>query len=316
MEYPEPAERKQRPELDRTRPARLFSYAKEKQEWVRSVVNDKQHLPEAIDHLIEELELFRIEMFEGESPLLTVVARDVYYTPTIGSNGYRHVIENEPLPMVGDADIYKEHTLQGELFGFHKGINNELRVYMSLGDKERRFMGGIYTPLLSIGLDHANIELVKYSSSEKLQELSEHIDAQLSSYDKDTAIYAKGIIDILNTENMPAVKKLHAVSPIVPEIARNADVSPQFVDALIDIICLKLELYIPHDIQTLSHRVIMTERPIQSYKAGGPALFEDIVPQMGLSGESANRWLGLFFIKDEKAVQIPVQYITNIYKSN
>jgi hypothetical protein len=43
--------------------------------------------------------------------------------------------------------------------------------------------------------------------------------------------------------------------------------------------------------------------------------FNDIVPQLDLIGESANKGLGLFFLNNDKAVQIPVQYITSIYKT-
>ncbi len=311
MELPEPSERKPRPELDRARPARLFAYAQEKQRWLRASLHE-QRLPDEIDHLIDELELYRLEAFQGESALINVTAQDITYTRRIDGNGSRFSIETAPLPKDDERQIF---GMQGELYRFHRGSANDVRAYMSVGEQEREMPGGIFVPLLSVGVEDAEIEFVKYSTSEKIYSLTEAIAHQLPGLERSVDDAVFHIVAALNDEKLVAVKKLHLISPLVQEIAKVPAVTTQFLDTLLDMITLKMELYDPHTIQTSSHRVVMTEQPVRSYHAQGAGFFQDVVPQLGISGETVNRWLGLFFIHDEKTVQVPVHYITTIHKT-
>ncbi len=314
MEMPDSPEWMHRPELDRTRPARLFTYAQMKQQWLKDRVHETQ-LPDAIDHLADELEQYVTGAFTS-LPELTIVSQDVHYTREISGRGSRHSIESGPLPFEGDAALFGEHALRATLFGFHQGTDHDLRVYVSNDDEVRQFMGGIYTPLLSVGVEGSEIRLAEVSTAEQLDERGAYVREQLAEYGTVTSELVRELLKALNEPDLTAIRKLHNTSHVIAEIARHTETSQQFVDALIDIIFLKLGLNVPHDIQTSSHRVVITERPVTSYKAKqGPTHFTGVIPQLGLIGETANRGLGLFFLKDESAVQIPVQYITSMYRS-
>jgi hypothetical protein len=315
MELPEPAERMQRPELDPQRPAKLFSYAAKKQQWIRERMSEHQ-IPDAIDYLAEELEAYATNVFMGGAPELAITSRDVYYTREINGQGSARLIEMSPLPLNGDAELYGEHTIQGRLYGFHRGEGNDIRTYVEIGDGVRQFMGGVYTPLLSVGVEGSEIRLAEYSTIEKLEELGEYINEQLKHYTSGSKMLVAELLRGLNEKKEVAVKRLHDSSPVIAGIARQEEVTPQFIEALMEIIKLKLKLDTPHDIQTTLYREVITEWPTASYKAQkGPVTFNDIVPQLDLIGESANKGLGLFFLNNDKAVQIPVQYITSIYKT-
>ncbi len=314
MESPDSPEWMQRPELDENRPARLFTYARDKQRWLRGRVNEHQ-LPDAIDHLVDELEHFVTSNFDS-LPELTITSQDIHYTRGIEGHGSRYAIESGALPFEGDAALFGEHALRATLFGFHQGTAHDVRVYASTGDKARHFMGGIYTPLLSIGVEDSEIRLAEFSTAEQLEERGAYIKEQLSAYDSSVGLSFRELLQKLNEPQVTNIRRLHNTSLTIAEIARHTETTPQFVDAVIDIIFLKLGLNVPHDIQTSSHRVVITERPVTSYKAQqGPTLFQGVIPQLGLIGESANRGLGLFFMNNERAVQIPVQYITSMYRS-
>lgn len=314
MEVPELPGWRNRPELDRNRPARLFRYARDKQRWLQERVSEHQ-LPDAINHLVDELEQYATSAFDT-MPEITIASPDVQYTRDISGSGTRRVIESGPLPFEGDAALFGEHALRATLFGFHQGDDTDLRIYASLNDGIRQFMGGIYTPLLSVGVEGSEIHLTEFGNAEQLEERGVYVQEQLPGYDEAVRALVTDILRTLNDSQTSAAKKLHNTSKNMAAIARNAETSQQFVDAMLDIIFLKLNLNLPHDIQASSHRVVITERPVPSYKAQrGPTQFTNIVPQLGLIGETANRGLGLFFIKNESAVQIPVQYITNIHRS-
>lgn len=313
--FSESAEFHQRPELDRNKPAKLFLYARDKQVWFRERVSEHQ-LPDAIDHLVEELERYTTENFDS-MPELTITSSDIYYTKNIEGFGSRRVVESALLPLQGDAELTGVHAIKGTLFGFHKGEQNDIRTYVAIGDGIRQFMGGIYTPLLSVGVEGSTIQLSEYETAEQLETLDTYITEQLEGADVGTQDAARSLIDILGEPRLPAVKKLHGGAAIIARIANTRDIAPQLVDALLERVRLTLDLAEPHEIHTTLHREIINTQSVAAYKAvTGPTKFERVEDmQLGLIGESADRGIGLLILHNEMAVQVPVQHVTHIFKA-
>lgn len=292
----------------------VFDYARLKQRWINERVNEHQRA-EAIEQLAEELEYHITESFDT-LPELTITARDVSYTKNIEYHTDKITVELAPLPLEGDAEIFGEHALQGRLFGFHQGSEGDLRVYLSTGDAPRQLMGGVYTPLLSVSIDSAEIRLSEEDTTKQQYELKRYIAEQAQEYDQDTRTRIAVLYSLIEEKTGGPVVTLRSCSPVLADIARDKEVTQQVVDALLEMICLNLHLDGPHTIHASSYREVITVRPIPSYKAQpGPVQFENVIPEVGLIGETASRGMGLFFIHNEAAVQIPVQYITSMYKS-
>jgi len=312
--FSESAEHHQRPELDRSKPAKLFEYAREKQRWAEQL-SERQRI-EAVDYLANELERYVTETFDS-LPELTITTSDVHYTKAIHGQGSRHAIETGPLPLDGDAQLLGEHEMKGILFGFHRGDEHDLRAYVSMGDEPQYFMGGIYTPLLSVGVEKSSIHLTQYTVAEELEKLATYIDEQLVTSDEHLREPAHNFMDILRDTKKSPTKKLHEGSVFLTEITKDTLVMPRFVDALLEMAKLELQLDEPQDIQTQLHRVVISQSPISAYKpVPGQTSFSNIdTIQLGMIGETSNKSLGIFFINNEQAVQIPVQYITSIYRS-
>lgn len=318
MENPERLGPSAQPELDYNKPARMFTYAREKQQWLRKEWKSERQLSSAIDDLADELERYVSNKFDT-LPELTIVSRDIQHTKEITGRGDHRIIESGPLPFDNDAAVaFGEHALRATLFGFHRGQeNSDLRVYASTNsDDTRQFMGGIYTPLLSIGVEGSDIKLASFHTSEQIGERSKYIKEQLKEYDESVATLVDDLLKNIENSEYTEVRKLHIASDIAGELARHSELSQQFIDAVVDLIFFELDLNAPHDIHASLHRVVKNKQTVPSYKPiPQPTHFKSVVPQLGFIGESLNRGLGLFFIKNDQPVQIPVQYITNIYRS-
>lgn len=314
METSESQEWARRPEFDHDYPAKIFEYAKLKLAWIHDRVNQAQW-PEAVDHLAEELEYHVTDAFD-RLPDITVTAEDVMYTKRIDIQADKIFVQVAPVPLEGDAALYGEHTIQGRLFGFYCDPDGELRVYVSIGDLPRQLPGGIYTPLLSVSLEDAEIRLSEVSVAEKRDELKTYIAEQSHGYSQETRTLITVLYDIVDQKQCGVILSLQSCSPLIADIARQKEVSPQTVDALLELVNLSLDLGGMHTIQASSYREVITVRPIPSYKAqAGPVEFTNVSPELGLIGETASRGLGLFFIHNDSAVQIPVQYITKMFKN-
>lgn len=313
--FSESAEFHQRPELDRNEPAKLFLYAKEKQRWIQRHVSDHR-LREEIDYLANELERYVSESFDT-LPELTITSSDVYYTKEVSGQGTRHAIESGPLPLDTDAELFGEHTINGVLFGFHRGTDQDLRAYVSLGEGIYQYMGGIYTPLLSVGVEKSVIQLTEYTVAEELQTLTTYIDEQLPTLSDDSQKLTRHYRDTLDSRQKSSVTKLHEGSIFLTKLAQDPDVASNTMDALMEMAKLQLHLYDPQDIQTQMHRVVISHSPVSGYKQKtGPTFFPEVEGiQLGMIGETVKKSLGLFFIYNDQAVEIPVEYITNIYRS-
>lgn len=315
MEQQEPQEVGPRPELKNFQQSELFMYAKAKQAWLKDRVSER-HLPEAIDQLIEELESTISHTYEGNLPEVTGTALDVSRTALVSNlvNG-RYIIDIEPLPLIDDDALFKEHTLQGTLRGFHRGDSNDLRMYMvpQKDHEVHNLMGGIYERYYSVGMEDAEISFESDKVVSLLDEKGKYITSQLSQY---APYVAEGVTKLLTAINTHHTNEaLRESSLVITHIAKDPDIPLKFIDALMDVVTIKLQLDTPQDIRASSHRIVLSERPTSAYKANGAGEFFDVVPQLGLLGESANRSLGLFFLYDQHPVQIPVHYITSIRKT-
>lgn len=303
-----------RPEFDKTEPGSLFGFAMYKQRWIRNRVHLSER-PQAIDHLAEELEQHVTSVFES-LPELSIIAQDVHYTKRIRQQNGTFVIDTAPLPLQGDAEVFGEHNFQATYRAFHRGVNDDLRVYVDVGDSPRHLMGGIYTPLLSVAVEGSTIALTETKIAARVGERREYIANQSKEYSVETKTLIALLDDLIDSQTAGRTMTLQACSAIIAQISRQKEVTPQVIDALMEVMTLQIELDEPNDIHTSAHREVITVQPIPAYKAkAGPTHFKRVVPELGLIGETANRGLGLFFLYNDAAVQVPVQYITSLYKS-
>lgn len=319
MEHSEPFEYIPAPELDRKRPSGLFFYAKEKQRWIRRTIDPSENpsrAVEAIDYLVDELESFISDAFDGSLPEVTITSTDVHYPREIKERESRFIVETGVLPVSDAEAIYGGHEIKGKLYGFHRGANDDLRVYVSRLDETRRTMSGVFTPLLSIAIEGSELHIDKYSTEEKLNELGMYVSKRLKELEPEVSKSVAGLYGILNERERSVASRLHFSSPFIINLATQYGADELLLDALTEIIKLKLNLDSPQIIQTSSHRVIITERPVSSYRSErGPSEFRDVLPEVGLMGETLNRKLGVFFLYNDSAVQVPVDMITGIYKN-
>jgi hypothetical protein len=322
MERFEPAEHARGQELDTVEPGELFDFVKHKEQLLKERVVHNG-LPDAVDLLADSLERYITRHFDM-IPEIVGESQDVYHTKQLTVSDDSVTIEYAPMELNVDGDIaeFEKHQIQGRLFGFHRGANNDLRAYVAQSDDTERLMGGIYTKLLSVGVQGSELQFAQFTIQSTLREKTEYIDEQLSQVGENVARAFAEILDVLSSKNMPPARKLHEASSLMAEIAKHKEVSVQFIDALLEIIKYKLRLDLPQDITTTMHRIVIAGPPTNAYKpVSQPTNFSQVTPELGMGGESVARWLGVFFIqqddtqKDAVAVQIPVQYITSIYRT-
>lgn len=324
MESPDSGERAQRPELEGVEPSRLFLVAKNREQWIRERVSQQQ-LPMAIDHFIEELERYVTERFDGTLPELTIVSPDV--TQTIGLHALNATdirIESGTRPFEGDEELLKTHTIQGRLFGFHRGVTNDLRVYVDNDEPPHSLPGGIYNGYYSVSVQNAEIRLSDELQNEEALRHNEYLDQLLSGYDtKVNRLYGALLRELpprhrTTGEYRPAAHILQQCSSILADIEAHPDVKPQLTDALLDYITFVLGLESPRTIDVIDHRIVISS---SGYDRGGPAVFEDVELRLCMMGETRSRMLGVFFsAKDDdqnqkthhRTIQVPVQSIKSI----
>lgn len=312
MEYSESNERGARPEFNRQDPGQIFTYARDKARYLRYIVSERDR-PAAIDHLADELEEHARGMFET-LPSVTVVSDDVYYMKEMKSEGLGQSVVIEPLPFTGDAEVLKMHTIIGHLYGFHQGERGDIRAYISGNEGIRKTMGGIYIPLLSVGVETSDIKLTETVIENELERIGQEIKRLIKGHDKDVVNEVLEVLGQANDTLISTTKKLHNLSPVMASIGRRPETSAQLIDTLLEYIKYRLKLSMPHIINATAYREVITKRPTPAYVPHKePKQFFDVITELGLIGESANRSLGLLFINDDKAVQIPVQYITSMY---
>lgn len=304
-----------RPELDRTQPSQLFEYARLREAWILDRISTHQHA-DAVDHLVDELTGYVAETYE-QLPEVRVRAVDVMHTSHFSEPQPGHYqFTLQQLPFDADAKILGEHTIDGVLYGFHRGEENELRMYVARGELSKNLQGGIYTPLLSIGMKETTVQLRADERAQLLAESGSYISELADEQHPELKYLTEQIGELLDAKGSSIARKLHQCSPLLAEIARHPEVPEKIVDALLDYIRTALDLNSPQDIQTSKHRVHITEQPVRAYQPAGEALFQGVTPQLGLMGESASRSLGLFISNEEKFISIPVEFVTVIEKAH
>ncbi|MGV9001733.1 MAG: hypothetical protein ACOH18_02140 [Candidatus Saccharimonadaceae bacterium] len=301
-----------KPELDRHKRDELFKYAQDRQRWIRARVESAE-VPVAIDGLVEELEYFVADNFDSK-PQVVAVSWDIQHTGDIVTEGSRHIIQTEPLPLRGDEAVLQEYTVQGSLYGFHQGEErNDLRVYVSSGKPDYQYIGGVIIPLLSISIENSHIQFAESIAEQKLIDIGAKITEQLAKHSQEIRGFVTDLVRQLDDRKSSKEVKLKNSSTTIAGIARSKEVSLVFVDYLVEYIKLKLYLDMPHDIHTNAYQVIISKQPTISYKTiSNPEFFPAIIPELGLIGETDNKGLGLIFLIEDIPLQIPVQYITTL----
>ncbi|HWT39940.1 MAG TPA: hypothetical protein VN081_01530 [Dongiaceae bacterium] len=309
------APREPKPEFDRRQPASLFTYARQKQQWLRDNVNPHT-LPEAVGYLANELEGFVTSTFEGKTPEVIVTAAEVMYTKAISGTGSFHTIESDLLPFTGDASVLGAHTLKGQLFGFYQDEeSHDLRAYITSPEEPYRYRGGMYWPLYSVAVDSAEIKLAEASTTSILNDIEADIQRRLVPYSDEIKRPVLKIMSLLKSKEM-STKKLHDAMSHIVEIVGHPEVSQQVVDSLLEMMRLELRFDSPHTIHADIYRTPISRGYIPQK---GPKIFEGVMAIPDLIGETMQKYLALSFTYEENheqiPVQIPVQYITSIYET-
>lgn len=310
---------KQSPELNKNDPGSLFADAKELEQQIRMRVREPDRAI-AIDGLVRRLKEFVDGVFEERLPEITVEGSDISYMPSvseIGGGEYR--VRTAMLPLRGDAQLYGEHILEGTFHSFHRGAKNDLRIYLSRAAEPLVTPGGLITPLYSIGLQTSRVTLTSNKQDEQLKVPFSYINEHLLEYGEQALKDVESLKDILNRTELTVKDRLLASSAIVAKIEKRtkpSKPSPQFIDALLEIICLKLEIQSPQDLIVKQRRVFFTDHMTPAYKLEGPATLVGVSPQLALIGGFDDRMLGLHFLdKEERTIHVPVRDIVAIKKS-
>lgn len=304
-----------RPEFDHEKPTDLFSYALAK--WKRNEnIKPVKELGEAQEYLVLELNEFLDQKFgrlPEERPDVTVYSETVYHTqqynnPITGVD----VFESGELPLEGDNSILGKHYLHGSVHSFFiSPTQNDLRLYISNPSEPVLLDGGIYTPLLSVPVDGADIEFSAYTIEQKLKTLDDYIYKTSVEQSEEVRELTGIWKSLMEAPNETTIKKLQNSSYVMGEIAKYDPAKSELVPALLERMTLQFDLELPHAIKTKTYRI----RVRMGYTQAGPEHFENVTPNISLMGESVVRKkLGLTFQHDKGLIEIPVEDIEAIYK--
>ena len=318
MENPDFGEELSRLDIDKVPPERLFDWARQKQQYKRDRVSDEE-LPEAIEHVVDMLEGYISRNFDL-LPEVTVFTRDAFYgdLENIEFDAVSRKIKVKPLPYVGVDALTGEHEIRGRLFGFHRGEMNDLRMYVDTYMEPIATMGGQFSPLISVGVEKSKIQLAEQDQSQRIESIKKEISQKLAEIGSDDL---NGLFLLfeqkLNEPQANTLKRLKGASQVVLEmLSFGASKHQTLLDDFYDLIRVKLNLLVPYTIDTTSYRVVMTRKPIASYKPAGPERFIGVVPEIEAFGESVNRSLGLLFMYGDQPVQVPIQNITDLRRTD
>lgn len=337
MEYPRPDDEKlYRIDIEKIPPAKIFEWARQQYEHKRYQNGDSHNFPSVVEHLANMLENYISTHFQGELPELIIEAKDVFRTadvePLPQNNNPDHkksplsrVIDITPLsePREGEESLLNFQTIHGRLFGFHRGEVNDLRLYVDEGRPPHHLMGGIYTPLLSIGLTDSNIQLARQTLTDRYESLGRSIvDALEVIGDDEIEDDVNQLMQQLERKNLSTTKRLQESAPLLLHILSIFDPldakSQHLIDDLYDMVKLKLDLYSPQEIEVAFHRQVMTKGLVRSHKpVYGTHTFASVTDvQFGLIGESERLSLGLLFIHDTKHIELPVESVVRLNKED
>ena len=298
MDYSERSRPEPKPQFNSAHPETIFMFGAEKQRWLRRRVSQKD-LPAAIGHLANDLDRYMVSAFD-DMPELELRSDDIISTQAISGGIDRgHNIMSELLVKSGDAELFGEHALRAFYYGFHKGHENyDLRVYVSTVDQMPiNLPGGVYKPLLSVGVEGSYIELASEANRKQLRALQGSILRQTSDIqDPELGSAVDTLLHILNTARGSSLEKLQKCSPLIAAVEGDQKASAQLTDLLLEYTKKSLRLDAPQLVKTLVD----------------PTTFEGVTPELGMVGEPDARTLAVMFMMNDRAVQIPAQHISII----
>lgn len=305
-----------RPELDLHKPGELFSAAKALERRIRRKIKPEDQ-NRAIDHLVNNLETFISEVFDGELPEIVAQGDDVSYlvnTSEVEVGEYR--LRTSRLPLRGDAALYGEHVLEGVLYNFHRGVKDDLRIFMSRQEESIITPGGLITPMYSVGVATSEVTLATDKKQERLNEPRKYINEHLLHYGEQASKDINALMNVLGNSEANMKDRLLEVSAIVAKIERQSKPTPQFIDSLLEVIWITLDLNAPQDLQVKQRRVFYTDHVTHAYKLEGAAILPSVSTQLALIGSFDDRMLNLHFLdRDQRTIHVPVRDIVFIQKS-
>lgn len=302
-----------RPELDRTEPSEVFTYARDMQRWYRNRMSDR-HLSDALDHLANELDDHVSQLFDA-GPELEVQASTLHGPQLMRINGDNYQINSSPSDLEGDAALLGLHTVTGKLYGFHHAKVDDvsqLCVYVQRDEKPVKLRAGIYMPLWSVPVEGAEIHFAQEKETELLRKLGGFVTALTNERSIPVNAILKELLGVLDNSRLTVVDRLRQSETMLVTLLHEEGLSEYFSDTALDIISHKLQLGVPLSVHASSHRIVTSTPSVKSFNRGGEKEFHGVVPQLEMMGESINRSLGLFFYNEDKAVQVPVRTIKAI----
>lgn len=315
MDAPEFSSWKPKPEYDSHTPELLFSYAAEKEQWLKRRVNAEQ-LPDAIDGLANDLTEHVLHSFDS-LPYITVESKDIWQTRNVSKEpGELHIRFNQK-PLDGDAELFGEHTVQGMFDSFHVGNDGELRVNIQSAQDDILVQGFHGRPLYSVRVENSKIQFAEFVAQERLAAVSLDIAEKVrGGMPERTAQLVEHFIKELDQPAVITELKLQKSALLLGAINRQTAGSPQLLDSLLEMLKLKLRLDVPLDIKVNNFRNVVKQDGVEGHTAGeGPKVFEAVVPILGFTGDGDARGLALFIVDSDRAVRIPVYSIAQIRKT-
>lgn len=311
----------QRPSWEHYAPDELFLYAQKAQEWVRQrVSSEQQH--EALLFLAERLDTI-VDADFPEYPEVEAHT-SIVYRPAI----YRHAehayeFRAEAPSPDGDVAVFGEHVVSGRLYGFHQSVvegKPGIYAYIARDEPPIRTLAGLYTPLWSVPVDEGSIEFRSVLQKNREVELKRDIGGFISALPEENARYLNDqimrLVDTLGNEKVAYIERIREVARHATFLLKDDHFEQRLLDAVLDLIALKLNLADPIDLQAYRHRIITADMSIQAFQLGGPRSFHNVIATPCFIGETMNKRLGLAFYDEKDVVQVPVDMIENIHHSD
>lgn len=312
MEFSEAGEWKHKPELEHIRPEEIFKYALESQHWIRDRVHERERLT-AFEYLAEQLDTYTQEHFDPSTEF-TVSSNDVYHTGALNHMGPgTYLLRADSVPLEGIEELTHEATFTGYLHGFHVGDRDDIRFYIDTGVKPYKTMGGIFQPLLSVGVEKATITFKNESEQAQLRERGEYIRDQLHSheYSQEVQRSIATLLSLLDITDIAASTKLRESEAYI--LVLSTQVEQSLIDAIFDIMSIKLGFTVPQDISVTSYRSIVSKNSF--IPQNRPREFTRVMAKLGFAGETIRPILAVNFFKDDEWIRANVQHVTSITKS-
>lgn len=339
METPESGNELYRSSLSEIKHGQLFEWARQRYIHLKesNQPTDRQ-LPDSVGHIADTLNRHLKENFallhdrdsaslDIHFPDVVAVTKDAYRTGSVDRLGpLSQLVSIEPVPFGPVEDIVGEHTIAGSLVKFHVGeINKDLRMYIQDGETIDT-MGGIFRPMISVGVEGSDIKFVEQTASERIEELGISIKSKLAKINDDKInghflvfMYAA------NEQHVSNLRRLQesAKSLLVMSGRINVNEYQHLIDDLCEYLSIKLNLQMSHEIESNGHRIIMprTIAPKGSKQRDYKIVsryeeFIGVKPQVELIGIESNRTVALTFQDHDRSIVVPFTNVTKLHRMN